>query len=563
MKLKQISAPTVKKLITDLKTKKLASSLAKQNISEVQKTLQKVVKKDFSEANFEKNEEIVKFGELKTSVLAQKSLHYAKVPLGIIISGEVIVIEDGKSVKRLSKGDFVGAFETAFFLSKGRYRKIGTWSLVSDKKTRIVFFPSGFWQELSSADFQHYLIELARTDSVPKPITNLALLDSVANQLTENLLENTIIITHTHLLPTNLALFRHLAHLVGYNNLFILEKPYSSVPTTVNQLIQMGAEVIPVVLNEQTPYQFSLRQGLDVLWNKVLNPHKKDFQKIILLDDGGELILSIPWEKLHGVKIAAVEQTQRGIDQLARTYLTIPPTINVAETSIKKQVESTFIALGVTNKIKSLGLLDYQPTIGIIGNGSIGSALNKELAKLNLKIINYDITHHLEKTADKERVTSIDTILNKSDLVIGCSGTDCLKGVALDRIFGKKILLSASSADIEFFSILNLASFPTKAFADIIFNPHQKLELRVLNAGFPINFDRAVEWEADEDIQVTRSLLYAATIQADADLEKTNQTKLINLRSDWQEKILSGWLELKQAQDFSFQLPATKVNISR
>lgn len=561
MKLKQISALATKNLISILKNRRLVSHLASQNLSEVQKALQKGVEKDFSQATFDKNEEIVKFGELDKNILARSTLSYTKVPLGIIISGEVIVIEDGKGVKRLSKGDFVGAFETAFFLSKGRDRKIGTWSLVADNKTTIIFFPGNFWQKADSAGLQHYLVDLARTDSVPKPITDLALLDSIANQLTKGLLEDTIIVTHTHLLPTNFALFRHLAHLVGYTNLFILEKPYSTVPATFNQLVQMGAEVIPVVLTEQASYQFALKRSLDVLWNKVLNSPKKDFSKIILLDDGGELILSIPWEKLHGIKIAAVEQTQRGIDQLTRTHLGLPLTINVAESFLKKQVESTFIAKSVTDKIKSLGLLDYQPTIGIIGTGSIGSALNKELAKLNLKIINYDTTHHLEKFADKERVTSIDTILNKSDLIIGCSGNDFLKGVALERVFGKKTLLSASSADIEFFSILNLASFPTKTFEEIVFKPHQKLELRILNAGFPINFDRSFEWEPSEDIQVTRSLLYAATIQAAEGLKKTAQVGILNLKNSWQEKILLDWLALKRERDFSFQLPTTKINI--
>jgi len=63
-------------------------------------------------------------------------------------------------------------------------------------------------------------------------------------------------------------------------------------------------------------------------------------KKLLIIDDGGDLWLSIPWNELNGVAIAGVEQTQRGITRIKDSRLHIPPIISVASSGIKKIIEA-------------------------------------------------------------------------------------------------------------------------------------------------------------------------------------------------------------------------------
>ena len=199
--------------------------------------------------------------------------------------------------------------------------------------------------------------------------------------------------------------------------------------------------------------------------------------------------------------------------------------------------------------MKSLSLFDTLPRIGIIGAGSIGMAIRNELARDGIKAITYDINHHHSQTPrGTEAVTSIDTILNKSDIVIGCTGGDVLRGVALDRVQGDKILVSASSADVEFYAALNLASFTHLNYGTVPVKVHSRLNLSILNGGYPINFDRQREWEPSDDIQITRCLLYVGLMQS-LELGHRCTGKLVALDQLLQEDIVKEWRRHKRQTD--------------
>ena len=310
----------------------------------------------------------------------------------------------------------------------------------------------------------------------------------------------------------------------------------------------MGIELIPVLINNGAPYDFAVKRSVDILWDNVINTQKaRRIKRILILDDGGDLYLSIPWHRLESVEICGVEQTQRGINRL-QNMPKLPMIVNIAGSRLKKNVESIFIGHSIVDKLKSLTLLDNLPRVGIIGTGSIGRAIANSLNTLGIEIITYDINSRLQSIRGASSVTSIDAVINKVDLVIGCTGENFLRGVDLERIEGKKILISATSADIEFFFLLNMISFNNHNFSDIVISPHPRLELNLLNGGYPINFDRHTAWVRAEDIQITRSLLYVGLWQVLQDQEQ-KASRIVDLNADIQNEIIQKWRSLKRESD--------------
>ena len=298
----RLSSSEATVLISSLKGMKALSELAKSNIQQTEAFLQDAPGiASFSLHEYKSNSQIVQLGQLvKSNFEIRATSQYAFVPLGIILSGEILVLAEGKAAKRLVAGDFIGLFETAHFLHSESIRKIGNWTLVADGDSKVLFFNDIHHLKKDNScafvRFKNYLVDSARKDLVPKPITDLPLLDHIAGKITESLLDDTIILAHTHVLPSSLALFRHLAQLVGCQNLFVLDKPYSTVRSTAHDLIRMGAELIPVLMIDNAPYDFAVKRSIEILWDKVINTQKRrSIRKIIIIDDGADLLLSIPW----------------------------------------------------------------------------------------------------------------------------------------------------------------------------------------------------------------------------------------------------------------------------
>lgn len=505
----------------------------------------------FFVASYQKGEEMVTRGAFTDRELqVVPGLQYAFVPLGFILKGEITVIKDHKGLKKLSEGDFFGLFETSDFLSTGETRQIGDWTLVAATDAEVLYFDSSVFQNKSveTEIFKNYLIELARADWVPQRLSSLPLLDWVANHTTKGRLEDYTIIAHTHLLPNNKPLFRHLASLVDFGGVYIFDKPYSTVPATFNDLVLAGFEVIPVRMETGLPYEFAVNKSLDVLWRKVVSDQKKrGFKKLLIIDDGGDVWQSIPWDELKGVHVAAVEQTQRGIARIEGSKATFPPIVSVASAGVKKIVEAEFIGISVVKKLNELGVLNQAKKVGIIGMGSIGLAVDRALKTQNIIALSYDPIYHVTPSDSLEARASLDALLNECDLVIGTTGTDALRGLPFERVRNKKVVLaSASSADIEFGSLLKIAPPHSDPFGALTIPIHEKLTVEILNGGYPVNFDRQKDSTPDEDIVLTRCLMYIGAMQA-VELIETGVKKsaIYHLDKTSQTKLLERWIEDK------------------
>lgn len=517
----------------------LPSSKSAENVTRLKRALSQHVEETVL-ATYAEGSIIVNEGLLE---LPYTEFTYAKVPLGIILSGEVVVIKDKKATKLLKPGDFIGLFETSDWLQHDLNRHLGRWTLTANSSVEILFLDRSLVQ---AAAFKEFLTGLSRLDPVPQPTSDMPLLDWVAAHTTHESFTDYAIIAHTHLLPSNMPLFRHLAHLVGPQRMFVMEKPYSTTPSVVNDLVQSGCEVIPVRVESGTPYAFAVQKSIQVLWDAVVEEYKQGlFSKLLILDDGGDVWLSIPFDRLQGVAISGVEQTQRGTTRIESSSQAVPPIISVASSGVKKLIESDFIGRSVVLKLKEAGHINKTTKVGVIGAGSIGNSVIETAVALGCETYVYDLARKTNIKGANDS-PSLDELLNQSDLIIGTTGTNALRGVALNRVAGKKKLASASSADIEFSSLLRIAPTIANPFGSITIGVREDLEFEVLNGGFPFNFDRLGNASHEEDIVLTRALLYAGMMQARVIIDERNNGGLYDMDIETQGHLLKAWLEYKR-----------------
>ena len=168
--------------------------------------------------------------------------------------------------------------------------------------------------------------------------------------------------------------------------------------------------------------------------------------------------------------------------------------------------------------------------------------------KNNQKSYFYDPIDLQNISTDSLPCPSMDSLLNTCDIIIGTSGLDALKGIAFDRVSGHKILASASSADVEFASLLKLAEPANNSFETRHVVVHDNLTIDILNGGFPLNFDRQNNATKDEDIVLTWCLMYVGAMQAVKLIEDRKQEgKIYALDRVSQRQILNRWIDDKKA----------------
>jgi len=542
---------TIQVIKTSKLKRELHSRYIKENHPNVKRVLRALSGQDTYLAQFENAEAIVTTGYIMNAIIAQhKELDYAEVPLGIITKGQVVVFENGKIVRHLAPGDFIGLFETAHFLYFNSKKVLGNWTLLAEGDTRIAFFGLKSFDHsriISKKTLEYYLIQLAREDRTPKPLTDFPLLDQFANTANIDLRGDVLVIAHTHILESSYPLFRHLAAVVGYHNIFLVEESYSTIPYVADKVIEMGVELIRVAMRKGLAYEFAVQDSIRMLWSKAI-PHAKRMaiSKIIIIDDGADIIANVPWPDLKGVTIVGIEQMTQGIARLNDGCGVFPPVINVAGSALKKEIETDFVAKTITDEIINIFADVHNKKIGIIGTGNIGKGIIDGLEKNDAIITYYDSSKlNSMSSSRKGNITSTSELIEKNDIIIGATGKDFLKGVVLDKSRGEKYLINASSSDVEFYTLLNRAGFPGENFETISFQSHPELTLKILNGGYPINFNRKKEIEKAEDMQLTQVLLFAGFVEALAFSKKEKKSMIYKLNTDLQREILNILIAVK------------------
>ncbi len=348
--------------------------------------------------------------------------------------------------------------------------------------------------------------------NIKKYLRKLPLLDFTSNLYSDTDLEDTYIICAQHLVSTTYSLFHTLIKLgLKANNLSAIGKCYSTDPQAYEEMKKIGIDVCPssLVFDSHSSFDADYRRNIkNFILQRIVKLKSSKFQKIIVLDDGGELIKAL--DELLGktnCPIVGIEQTSSGFQKLKNKKIKFP-IINVARSPAKLNYESPIIArLVVDTLVRRINHLPIQPReVLIIGMGPIGSQIQDALSrKYHISTYDTDISKSSIRPEDFE------ASLKKFDLIIGCTGASILRPEQYKFFKKNVILVSASSSDREFNAVhLRNKLLPVK-------NCHDDLDIDgifLINCGFPINFAAEFREIDSDELQLTRSLLLTAILQA-------------------------------------------------
>ena len=343
-------------------------------------------------------------------------------------------------------------------------------------------------------------------------LRKLPLLDFTMKLYPDIDLHETYIVCAQHLVSTTYSLFHTLLKLgLKAQNLSAIGKCYSTDPQAFNEMRKLGIDVCPssLAFDSHAPYDEQYRENIKkFIETRTKKLKSSKFKKIIILDDGGELINAANDLLVKkNCSVVGIEQTSSGFHKLKTKKIGFP-IINVARSPAKLNYESPIIARLVVNTlVRQIKKLPNHPReVLIIGMGPIGSQIQEAL---NSK---YHVSSY-DKLASRSSIKpeAFEKSLIKFDLIIGCTGKSVLKPEQYKLLKKSVILVSASSSDREF----NAAHLRRGLFS--IKNCHADLfaeDINLINCGFPINFAAEYREIDSDELQLTRSLLLAAILQA-------------------------------------------------
>ena len=363
----------------------------------------------------------------------------------------------------------------------------------------------------------------------PLEVTHALLDRTLAAQL--SLDEDTALITVQHMLEQTVDLFDSIADMgVRYENIFALGKVYSNSNVVIKTLRNRGVTVLDSGMPEPGKFDQHFEQDCNRLWQVAAEAlAKRRIKRILVLDDGGFCITSVPPELLRSYAMCGVEQTSLGMFLFEKKP---PPfaVISWARAAVKLEIGGPIFSQCLIDRLTA-GLRErrvfQREQLGLIGLGSIGRAMANLAARESpegKRVFFYDPRRDLQICPALSRyitrLDSLEDLMMRCDCVIGCSGRNPFKNNwPLNHKPGIR-LLSGSGGDQEFGPIIN--SLKTKPDFKVDENtwdvrsdlgPRGPVQIAYL--GYPYNFvSRAPEAVPTRIVQLETGGLLAALIQA-------------------------------------------------
>lgn len=342
-------------------------------------------------------------------------------------------------------------------------------------------------------------------------LTNLTpLVTKVVSKYHQDSLKNTLVIACQHLLFDAYLLFLALESLgLKKSNVLLMGKCYSSNLDVINKMKLHGYFVYESLeeFDSHRPYDEQFQTDvLSFVDNVLMTYDLSSYDKIVILDDGGRLISAFSTKNLSFDNFLGVEQTTSGFAELSKNQLKFK-VVNVARSKTKLEIESIFIARIILEQLNSyLAKLNYQPKNWmILGHGYIGRALKTKLQESNIDPVFFDLNQELSIIKQDD----FEIYVEKSDVILGCSGSVSLHQRYHSLIKKQLILASASSSDREFDAVHFRKKLPR------VDNCHENMvinNVHLLNCGFPINFFGGVQSMPLHERQLTMSLIISAIL---------------------------------------------------
>ena len=363
-------------------------------------------------------------------------------------------------------------------------------------------------------------------------MAKLPLLYYVSTSFSKIRLDNMLVIACQHILETNYTMFEYLFEKgLKPNNTFLLGKCYSTNKDVLKRFQKKGVHVHKgsIAYDSYKGFDEQFEEQVIDFIKQFKRMKLEEYEKIIILDDGGYLVY---WANtlLKNLKnVVAVEQTSSGYVKLKNLKLNFP-VINVARSEAKLKFESPFIAETAIFKLKErLSKFKLSPkNVLVIGNGSVGRNVSNIL-KREFEVKHYDLDNSLSDFKNKD----LSSIISQFDMIVGCTGEAVIKKEQFNLLKRGVVLVSISSSDREF-SASKLRKLTDK-------NKDCHLDLKInglvlINSGFPVNFDGKPHSAEPEKIQLTRALIFSAVCLG---VLNKYPVGLIDLGQNIQTKIIS------------------------
>lgn len=381
--------------------------------------------------------------------------------------------------------------------------------------------------------------------------------------------DDTALVSVQHMLNQTVDLFQT-AGAMGLNlqNIFALGKVYSNSAQVIETLREMGITVVESAIPPPGEFHRYFEQDTNRLWQVAASQlARRRIKRVLVLDDGGVSITSVPREIQRRYAMCGIEQTSLGMFLFEEK----PPPFAVmawARAAVKLEIGGPIFSHCFIERFNN-EFLRHRPLtteqLGVIGMGSIGRAFANLAVKQGNEVFYYDPNIAVSSTlADKvTRLNSLEELMVRCDYVVGCSGRNPFNNKwPLNHKPGIK-LLSASGGDQEFAPIINDLKQKsslriTPKTWDISFAQGPSGPIQIAYMGYPYNFvSRAVEAVPTRIVQLETGGLLAAMVQARIYLDLCEAGQALNhgiyrVSPRAQKFILERWVQAMRDQQIDY-----------